>query len=227
MRPVSLEILEDLGADGSASAGFLTIRRWRLRHRYEDGSASPAYSCDVVSRPGVDAVAVVLWFRDGGGRPQVVLKEGVRPPVWLRRRKELIQPDPDAPLVLTELVAGILERGDGGPDGLRRRGAAETREEAGVDLPADAFAPLGGPSFPTPGAADERVDFLVAELPGPPPAGGPPGGDGSGMEHGTRVLVLPLDEALRRCRDGRIPDMKTEIGLTRLAAMLAHEDGSV
>ncbi len=220
MRPVSLEILEDRTAGSRSDEGFLMVRRLRVRHTYEDGSVSPAYACDVVSRPGTDAVAVVLWFRGGDGAPQVVLKEGVRPPVWLRREKELVHPDPAAPLVLVELVAGILEPEDAVPDGLQRRGAAEAEEEAGVLLDPARLRPLGGPSFPTPGAADERVDFLVAEIDGPPPAEQPPAGDGSGMEHGTRVVVLPLDEALRRCRDGRIPDMKTEIGLARLAALL-------
>ncbi|RMH02272.1 MAG: NUDIX hydrolase [Planctomycetota bacterium] len=222
MRPVALEILEDLTPPPGPSLGFLTVRRLRLRHTYEDGTHSPPYSCDVVSRPGTDAVAVVLWFRGEDGRPRVVLKEGVRPPVWLRRCKDLIRPDPQAPLCLIELVAGILEPGDGGPDGLSRRGAAEAREEAGVELSPDELVPLGGPSFPTPGAADERVDFLVAELPGPPPAARPRG-DGSAMEHGTTVVVLDLEEAIARCRDGRIPDMKTEIGLTRLAARLAGD----
>ena len=153
-----------------------------------------------------------------------MLKEGVRPPVWLRRQKDLVQADPEAPLMLVELVAGILEPGDEGPDGLRRRGAAEAREEAGVVVPLAALAPLGGPSYPTPGAADERVEFLVAELAGPPPAGPLPPGDGSAMEHGTRVLVLDLEEAIQRCRDGRFPDMKTEIGLTRLAATFGAQD---
>ncbi len=226
MRPVSLEILEDRTSGSRADEGFLTVRRLRLRHLYEDGSASPAYSCDVVSRPGTDAVAVVLWFRGEDGRPRVVLKEGVRPPVWLRRHKELVRADPEAPLMLVELVAGILEPGDEGGAGLRRRGAAEAWEEAGVKLDPSDLEVLGGPSYPTPGAADERVDFLVAELDRPPSTAALPAGDGSPMEHGTRVLVLDLDEAIRRCRDGRIPDMKTEIGLCRLAARLETRDES-
>ncbi len=220
MRPVSLEILEDRTAGSPADQGFLTVRRLRVRHRYDDGSSSPPYSCDVVSRPGTDAVAVVLWFRGADGRPQVVLKEGVRPPVWLRRQKELVRPDPEAPLMLVELVAGILEPADAAAGGLARRGAAEAHEEAGVEVPLASLVPLGGPSYPTPGAADERVDFLVAELDGPPEQGGRPPGDGSAMEHGTQVLVFDLEEAIQRCRDGRIPDMKTEIGLTRLADQL-------
>lgn len=225
MRPVSLEVLEDRTAGSRCDEGFLRVRRLRLRHRYEDGSASPPYDCDVVSRRAVDAVAAVLWWRDAGGRPQVLLKEGVRPAVWLRRHKELVTPDPGAPLTMAEIVAGLLEPGDGGADGARRRAAAECREEAGVLLDPAAFAPLGTAAFPSPGTADERVEFLCAELPGPPSAGARLG-DGSAMEEGTRVLLLDLDEALCRCRDGRIPDMKTELALRRLADRIGWLPGS-
>ena len=220
MRAVSLEVLEDRTPQSRCDEGFLRVRRLTVRHHYDDGTASPAYSCDVVSRPGVDAVTVVLWFRGAGGRPQVVLKEGVRPAVYLRREQQLIHPDPEAPLLLIELVAGVLEPGDEGAGGARRRAAAECREEVGVELQPERFERLGGSSFPTPGAGDERVEFFAAEIDEAPEDGAQAGGDGSPMEHGTRVVVLPLEEAIARCSDGRIPDMKTEIGLRRLADRL-------
>ncbi|HEX9793826.1 MAG TPA: NUDIX hydrolase [Planctomycetota bacterium] len=222
MRPVSLEVLEDRTPGGRADEGFLTVRRLQVRHVYDDGSTSPAYPCDVVSRPGTDAVAAVLWFRAADGSVQVVLKEGVRPPVWLRREKALVHPDPQAPLMMAELVAGLLEAGDAGPGGAARRAAAEAHEEAGVKVPTSAFAALGGASFPSPGAADERVEFQVAELAAAPDPAAPLPGDGSAMEEGGAVLVLELDQAIARCRDGRIPDMKTEIGLLRLRDRLAE-----
>ncbi len=50
----------------------------------------------------------------------------------------------------------------------------------------------------------------------------PPAGDGSVMEEGTRVVVLELHDAITRCREGTIPDMKTEIGLLRLAEALGY-----
>ena len=50
----------------------------------------------------------------------------------------------------------------------------------------------------------------------------PPGGDGSVMEEGGGVWVLPLEEAIEACRTGAIPDMKTEIALLRLADHLAY-----
>lgn len=223
MRPERLEILEDRTAESRCDEGFLTLRRLRVRHAYPGGAVSPDYDCDVVSRRGVDAVAVVLWQRGADGRVRVVLKEGVRPPVWLRRQRDLVEPDPHAPLVLTELVAGMLEAGDAGADGRRRRGRAESREEAGLDVPLVAFESLGGALFPSPGITDERVEFLaaqVARLPEPDAAAG----DGSGMEHGTRAVVWELDDALAACRDGRILDMKTEVGLARLRDRLRVEE---
>ena len=40
--------------------------------------------------------------------------------------------------------------------------------------------------------------------------------DGSPFEEGARLEWVTLDEALARCADGRIRDLKTEIGLRRL-----------
>ena len=218
-------MVDDLTADSSCNEGFLRLRRLLVRHQYDDGSCSPEYSCDVVSRRGTDAVGVVLWYRTAEGEIMVVLKEGVRPPIWLRRQQNLIQPDPSAPLMLTELVAGVLEPGDEGNDGLRRRAAAETMEEAGVKLPASSFQLLGAPMFPSPGVSDEKVFLLCAELNQPPPISGTDtGGDGSPMEHGTRVLVMPLMEAIGACERGEIPAMLAELGLRRLHAHLVKCD---
>ena len=52
--------------------------------------------------------------------------------------------------------------------------------------------------------------------------GGEATGDGTTMEEATRPVVFDLREAIRRCRDGRIPDMKTEVGLLRLADRIGY-----
>lgn len=220
MRPESLEVLEDFTARSRPDEGYLRVRRMRVRHHYPDGSSSPPYECDVVSRRWVDAVTVVLWNRDEQGVVRVVLKDGVRPPVWFRRQAELVRPDPEAPLVLTELPAGVLEESDIGPDGLQQRSAAESEEEVGVRLPKEAFRMLGAGAYPSPGITDEHTAFLEAEIEELPDEGAEVSGDGSGMEHGTRAVVMELDEAIARCVDGRIQDMKTEIGLRRLRDLL-------
>ena len=47
-------------------------------------------------------------------------------------------------------------------------------------------------------------------------------GDGSVMEEWGRLVFMELGEAIRACRDGRIPDLKTEVGLLRLADHLGY-----
>ncbi len=195
------------------------MRRYTLRHVHADGSRGAPYACDVMSRRDVDAVAVVLHER-AGRRVQVVLKEGVRPPLWLRRAKDLVQPDERERLTIIEIAAGVLEPGDRGPRAIERRAAAEAEEECGTTLDPDAVRRLGGASFPSPGVTDEKVFFASAavriadatEI----------RGDGSGMEEGTRRVVMDLRDAVVACRDGRIPDMKTELALLRLCDQLGY-----
>jgi ADP-ribose pyrophosphatase len=212
-----IQILEDLAEKRGPREGFLKLFRYRVRNVYTDGSKSQPYSCDVVSRPTVDAVTVVLYERRGDDI-LVGLRENLRAPIWLRRKNPSIPfPEDTPPDTILETVAGVLEPSDAEHDkelGLCIRAAAECKEEVGIDVIPEEIVPLGGASFPTPGCADEmvyfaavEVDFRLAE---------PPQGDGSTMEEVGGLVLMPLDEALRRCRDGRIPDMKTEIALCRL-----------
>ena len=121
------------------------------------------------------------------------------------------------------LPAGMVEPDDApGDEGLRHRAAVEALEEAGVDVPERDLEVLGGETFASPGTTDEKLFFCavrVDNLERIPRV--EPTGDGSVMEEWGRVHVLGLHDALARCRDGRIPDMKTELALARLAARLA------
>jgi ADP-ribose pyrophosphatase len=215
-----IEVVEDLTQGSRCDEGFLRLRRLKVRNRYEDGSTSEVYPVDLVSRRNEDAVAIVLYEVGADRRPRVALRTGVRPPVWLRREKGLPQPAGREHLLMAEIVAGILEDGDEGPDGVARRAAMESHEEAGLWIPAGAAVPLGGPLFPSPGVSDELVHFACAEVVLDEDA--KPEGDGSPMEEAGGVVVLPLDEALRACRSGESPDMKTEIALTRLCDALGY-----
>ncbi|MCH2112307.1 MAG: NUDIX hydrolase [Planctomycetes bacterium] len=219
-RPERLEIVADHTASSSCDEGFLRLRRLEVRHHWSDGRVSQPYPCDIVSRPGTDAVGVVLFQTREGGETKVVLKEGIRPPVWLRREQDLIQEEPEAPLMMVELVAGILEPEDRGHEGLMRRAQVEAREEAGVELPMEAFFELGSALFPSPGVADEKVFLFAAEVSELPADGGMPVGDGSTMEDGTCVRLFDLPDAIAACRRGDIPNMLAEIGLTRLQSFL-------
>jgi ADP-ribose pyrophosphatase len=221
MKVTGLEIDDDqvVGRDG----GFLAIRRVHLRNRRDDGSLSPPYLCDFAVRPyGLDAVVVVIWRR-AGGRIEVLVRDALRPPLALGRPADRQTiPDAHGYLHLTELVAGILEAGDHGADGLRHRAAEEVHEEAGYTVDASTVIVLGAAGFPSPGSLPEKFHFVAVELPADA-AQSPPAGDGSPMEEGAGTRWLELDSALAACTRGDIEDLKTELGLRRFADWLREE----
>ncbi len=215
-----VEIVADRTEESRCDDGFLRLRRLRVRNVHADGTRSREYACDVVSRAHVDAVVVALYEVDTERRVWVVLKDGLRPPVYLRKDKDLAHPDPREYLTVTELAAGVLEEGDEDDAGIAARAAAEAWEECGLRVLPEVVTRLGDALFPSPGVSDEKVHFRAAPVTS---AGAhPPAGDGSVMEEGTRIVVLELHDAITRCREGTIPDMKTEIGLLRLAEALGY-----
>ena len=224
MDVADVEVVEDRTERSTCQGGFLQLRRLLLRNVYADGTRSAPYACDVMSRSQVDAVAVVLHETDrtpgGHRRVRVLLKEGLRPAVYLRKEKPIEHREDRAVLNVLEIAAGMLEARDAGPGGIERRAAAEAREECGVEVDPAGVVPLGGPMFASPGVTDERVHFRA--VPVSVESAGHAHGDGSPMEHGTRAVVLDLDEAIDRCRDGSIPDMKTEIALLRLCDAIGY-----
>jgi len=221
MELEAIEIVEDRTAGSRCDQGFLKLARLQLRNVYRDGSRSAVYPCDVVSRPGSDAVVAVLYERRESGRIDVLLRESPRAPIYLRRLKTFEHPDDRVYRTLLEVVAGIVEAGDGaGAKGLRRRAAIEAREEAGAERPPEAFTVIGDGSFASPGTSDEKVYYCAGEI-----FEGrrlTPEGDGSVMEECAQLVFRELREAIRACRSGDIPDMKTEIGLLRLADHLGY-----
>lgn len=222
-----VEVLRDRSDELGPKDGFLLLQRLLVRNVYDDGTTSAEYPCDIVSRRCVDAVTVVLFARDGD-RVRVGLRENLRVPIWLRRESDKIAftDDPRHDTML-ETVAGILEREDGEHDlghALRRRAAAEAKEEVGIEVPLEKILDLGGASFPTPGVTDEKVFFQAAEVDFD--RAQPADGDGSTMEEVGGLVIVELDEAIERCRDGRIADMKTEIALLRLRERLQASESS-
>lgn len=195
--------------------GFLEIRRLRMRNRRADGSISKPYCCDSIARPyGQDAVIVAIYARGAGGI-SVLVRAGLRPAIAMARDvAQAPLPEPAPPMFITELVAGILEPGDRGEEGLRQRAAAEVEEEAGYTVDPAAVTMLGAGLYPSPGAMVEKFFFTAVEV--DPAAQHTPPGDGSPMEEGARSWWLPLDEALAQCLRGEIQDLKTELGLRRL-----------
>ena len=201
---------EVTGDERVGEGGHLRLRRMRMRLVLTDGSRTAEGSWDYVERPmGLDAVVVALYRRDPAHGVQVLLRHGVRIPVQFGRAEK------PKGLLFAELVAGILEPGDD----LALRAAAEAREEAGLGVDASAIELLGPATFPTPGMCAELFHFVCCEV-DPEAEVHPVSGDGSPFEQGARLEWVPLSQALARCERGKIRDMKTEIGLRRLADRL-------
>lgn len=202
--------------------GFLQLRRCEVQNLRADGSRSRTYPLDLVERPvGLDAVVVLPYARDPA---RVVLRRGLRPVLRLGR----CGPERDGsepPLVLLEAVAGILEAGDEGAEGLRRRAAIELDEELGLRVAPDHVRSLGPPVYASAGILAEQLFFCAVEIPMALDAFFPAAqralGDGTPMEEGGSALMLSLADALGRCEGGAIRDLKTECALRRLAAELA------
>ncbi len=197
------------------TGGFLALRRLRLRNRRVDDTVSASYTCDYMVRPyGQDAVVVVVYARNADGRVEVLLRDGLRPPLFFGRRPDLAPlPEPAASPWSRELVAGILEVGDHGEAGLRARACAEVAEEAGFDVAPDAVQLLGAGTYPSPGGKIEKFYFTAVQVTAT--AQRALAGDGSPMEEGATTCWLPLDAAIAACVRGDLCDAKTEIGLRR------------
>lgn len=219
-RPVTvtdIEVVEDFSASARCDEGFLQVRRLRCRNRRADGSASPIYRVDVVDRPRLDAVAVVVYRRSEAG-VEVLTRMNLRPAAYFRKDKQPALPDPTPYLQCEELVAGLLEPNDLGEDGIRRRAVEEVKEEAGFEVSFDEVRLLGGGFFVAPGILSEKIYLTAVDVTGR--AQGPLEGDGSPLEEGARTRWLKLEDAIAACRAGTIPDAKSEIGWIRLKEAL-------
>ncbi|MCM2332463.1 MAG: NUDIX hydrolase [Anaeromyxobacteraceae bacterium] len=224
-RVTAIEIVEDRTATARCDEGFLRLKRYRARNRRSDGSASPEYPIDVIDRPVLDAVAVVLWARTPRG-VEVLTRRGLRPAAYFRRGQVTALPEPEY-LLVEEIVAGVLEPGEVGEAAIRRRAAEEAAEEAGLTLDPAAVTPLGAPFFLVPGIASEKIHLVAAEVArtgGHGPFDAPQAGDGSPLEEGALLEWRGLAAAIAACEAGEIEDVKSEVGFRRLASRLAARD---
>jgi 8-oxo-dGTP pyrophosphatase MutT (NUDIX family) len=203
----------------SSGAGFLRLERFRARNLYAGGGVSPPYRFEVLHRRTVDAVAIIPFFRRGGGL-WIVLKEGFRPGLYLRRRLRLAVRDRRSYTLFREAVAGSLEPGDRGERGIDRRARAELLEETGLSPAGGRVLRLGSGFFPSHGQSTEKVHLRAVRV--DPGSGVRPSGDGSINEGDSGTLVMEAKDILRACRSGRIEDPKLEIGVTRLCRRLGY-----
>ena len=113
----------------------------------------------------------------------------------------------------------LLLLGEHGDAGLFARAAAEAHEEVGYLLSPDRFSTLGPATSLSPGLIAEKLHFVQAEIRADDVLAGPEG-DGHPVEDHARSLYVPLDAALRAVDEGMVHDVKTEVGICRLARML-------
>lgn len=220
---VRLTIVGDTTATSRCDEGYLRVKRLSLVARYGDApEASASFRYDTVERWNQDAVAVVPHFVREGVR-HVILRSSVRPPLALRPDPLIAtgagMPEGVAHGELWEIPAGLVEKDERTAEGLVRCVVRETHEELGLRIGEASVRQLGGAMLPSSGIIGEVIYLYECEV--DPDAHAPPEGDGSPLEHGARIVHVPLDEALDWCERGLLPDAKTELGLRRLAARLS------
>ena len=197
------------------STGFVTLTRLLAQNVYDDGSRSKPYPCDIITRPKLDAVAVLPYiFRDG--ITNIVLRSSIRPVVRYRE-KEIDDAGQFASIDFIEIPAGLLEEKDGnGEEGIRRCAARELLEEPGYAADARSIETLGSGYYSSPGLFTERVYLTAVDI--TDVQAGTIEGDGSPMEEAGSLVTVPLAEALTWCMSGKIANGATEIALRRFAA---------
>jgi ADP-ribose pyrophosphatase len=212
----ALEVIEDFSATGRCDEGFLQIRRLRVKNRRADGSSSPVYRVDVVDRPKLDAVAVLIW-RAGASGQEFLTRMNLRPAAYFRKDKQPVMPDGRDHLFCEEIVAGLLEPEDLGEAGLRVRCAAEVLEEGGFAVTPQQIVLLGAPFFLAPGILSEKIFAAAVDVTGM--AQSVPEGDGSPMEEGGKLRWRSADELRAAFASGEIQDAKTELILQRFLTL--------
>ena len=216
-RPIvtDIEITEDFSATARCDEGFLQLRRLRARNRRSDGSVSHVYRIDVIDRPRLDAVAVLV-YRAGPNGVEFLTRENLRPAAYFRKDKVPAIADGRSHLVCEEIVAGLLEPTDSGEAGLRGRAVAEVHEEAGFVVTPEMIQLLGAPFFVAPGILSEKIHLAAVDVTGLERA--EPRGDGSPLEEGGAVRWRSAAELQGACLDGTVQDAKTELALNRFLA---------
>ena len=100
----------------------------------------------------------------------------------------------------------------------RARAAQEAWEETGFRISPEQLAPLGPPAFTAPAFSHEKLHYFAAQVEREKAC--EPPGDGHPLETGTELRFISLEKAFKWCEDGTICDLKTEVGLHRLAHSL-------
>ena len=213
----AIEVVEDFTSTGKCDEGFLHVRRLRVRNRRPDGTASVVYRVDVVDRPKLDAVAVLVWRTRADGVREFLTRLNLRPAAYFRKDRSPVLPDGKSHLFCEEIVAGLLENEDAGEAGLLHRAAEEVREEGGFTVEPSRIVRLGPAFFVAPGILSEKIHLCAVEVSGSTQHEAR--GDGSPLEDGGELSWRTEAELEARIQSGEISDAKTEIALSRLRAI--------
>ena len=211
-RVTEIEVVEDFSSTARCDEGFLQLRRLRVRNRRADGSTSIVYRVDVIDRPRLDAVAVLVWRRGEKG-VEFLTRQQLRPAAYFRKAKDTPVPDQKSHLFCEEIVAGLLEPSDKGEEGLKGRAAAEVKEEAGFGVSPESIELLGAPFFVAPGILSEKIFLAAVDVTGKPEQ--VPAGDGSPLEDGGSLRWRSGPELEQAMASGEIQDAKSELALSR------------
>jgi ADP-ribose pyrophosphatase len=195
---------------------------WIVRRQYRvvqpGGRTSPVFIYDAVDRRARDAVVIVAHCAVEGGRG-VYLRSALRPPITLRVTGSSPMEETHGGN-LWELPAGLIEPDEAlDLDGVKRAAARELREELGFDVAPNDLTALGPSVFPAPGMVAERQFFFAVEVDASRRM--EPELDGSVLEEAGSVALVEISAALSMCREGLLPDSKTELGLRRFAEQWA------
>lgn len=212
----AIEIVEDFTSSGKCDEGFLHVRRLRVRNRRPDGTYSVVYRVDVIDRPKLDAVAVLVWRTRSDGVREFLTRLNLRPAAFFRKDRTPVLPDGKSNLFCEEIVAGLLENEDHGEAGLLVRAAIEVREEGGFTVEPQRITRLGPAFFVAPGILSEKIYLCSCEVTGLTQHEAR--GDGSPLEEGGELFWRTEEELSARLRSGEIADAKTEMALSRLRA---------
>jgi ADP-ribose pyrophosphatase len=213
----AIEVVEDFSPTARCDEGFLQIRRLRVRNRRDDGSTSAIYRVDVIDRPRLDAVAVLV-VRKSGSDLEVLTRLSLRPAAYFRKDRAQAVPDGRSHLYCEEIVAGLLENEDHGEEGLKHRAAEEVREEAGYVVSPEEIVTLGPPFFVAPGIVSEKIFLCMVDVTGREAV--TPEGDGSPLEESPPPRWRSVADLQSAIASGEIQDAKTELALLRWLARL-------
>ena len=177
-----------------AYRGYFQIDRYRLRHRLFAGGWSETVTREVFERGHAAAVLPYDPVRE-----EVVLIEQFRPGALAAGETPW----------LIEIVAGIIETGEG-PEEVARR---EAQEEAGLRI--DRLAPIAH-CFLTPGGSSETCRIYCGEC-STADVGGIHGVDGEHED--IRTIVVGIDAVRDLIADGRV---RNAIALIALQWLTMH-----